>query len=60
MLVTDPVTSGFRRRDLLKTSAVVVGFSFTGLPQAQTTAALGAPRLDLTELDAFLAIRKDG
>ena len=49
------------RRDLLKAAAVVVGFSFSGLPRAQTAAAGGAGKsLALTEVDAFLAIRPDG
>ena len=49
------------RRSVLKAAAVVVGFSFTGLPRAQTAAAAGAARnLALTEVDAFLAIRPDG
>ena len=51
------------RRDVLKAGAVVVGFSFAGLPQrAQAQfATTAAPRtLALTEVDAFLAIRKDG
>ena len=60
MMTIDPVASGLSRRDLLKASAIVVGFSFTGLPQAQPAATLATRTLDLTELDAFLAIRKDG
>ena len=49
------------RRSVLKAAAVVVGFSFAGLPRAQTAAAAGAARnLALTEVDAFLAIRPDG
>ena len=49
------------RRSVLKAAAVVVGFSFAGLPRAQTAAAAGVARnLALTEVDAFLAIRPDG
>src|SRR5258706_14872779 len=45
------------RREFLQGSALVVGFSFAGLSVAQVP---GARTLDLNELDAFLAIRKDG
>lgn len=49
------------RRDLLKSCAVIVGFSFAGLPPAFAQAVI-APRrtLALTEVDAFLALRPDG
>jgi len=45
------------RREFLQGSALVVGFSFAGISAAQ---APGTRTLDLTEVDAFLAIRKDG
>ncbi len=49
------------RRRLLKAAAVVVGFSFSGLPQAQTaTVGAATKKLALSEVDAFLAIRPDG
>ena len=48
------------RRDVLKAGALVVGFSFAGLPRAQTAAAGAGRTLALTEVDAFLAVRKDG
>ena len=51
-------TLGLSRRDVLKAGALVVGFSFAGVPQAQT--AVAGRTLALTEVDAFLAIRKDG
>ena len=47
------------RRDFLQGAALVVGFSFTGLPLAHAQSG-SARTLDLNELDAFLAIRKDG
>ena len=58
----DPIASvAPTRRSLLQAAAVVVGFSFTGLPRAQTAAAGGiAKSLALTEVDSFLAIRPDG
>ena len=49
------------RRDLLKAGALVVGFSFSGLPAALAQGL--APRrspLALTEVDSFLALRADG
>ena len=52
--------AGLSRRDVLKAGAIVVGFSFTGLPRAQTATTLTSHTLDLAEVDAFLAIRKDG
>ena len=51
-------TLGLSRRDVLKAGALVVGFSFAGVPQAQT--AVAGRTLAPTEVDAFLAIRKDG
>ena len=54
-----PTRSGFTRRELLRTSAVVVGFSFTGLaPLGAQEAPRGA--LPLTQVDSFLALRPDG
>ncbi|MES3003621.1 MAG: molybdopterin cofactor-binding domain-containing protein [Pseudomonadota bacterium] len=52
------VGTALSRRDLLKTSAIVVGFSFVPL----AARAQSAPRrsLALTEVDSFLAIRPDG
>lgn len=49
------------RRELLKSAAIVVGFSCTGLPAAMAQSL--APRrrsLALTEVDSFLALRPDG
>ena len=50
------------RRDFLQGAALVVGFSFTGLSvaRAQAVSGVSTHTLDLTELDAFLAVRKDG
>ena len=50
------------RRDLLKGGALVVGFSFAGLPRAAAQSGAAAPArvLDPAEVDAFLALRKDG
>jgi len=50
------------RRGFLQGAALVVGFSFTGLSGARAQAIVGVSThtLDLAELDAFLAIRKDG
>ena len=59
-------TMATTRRSLLKSGAVMVGFSLTGLSpgtaSAQTAGATVGKRgsLALTELDSFLAIRKDG
>lgn len=52
----------FSRRDFLRGAALVVGFSFTGLPvaRAQPVNGVSTHTLDLAELDAFLAVRKDG
>ncbi|MDB5871827.1 MAG: putative Aerobic-type carbon monoxide dehydrogenase large subunit CoxL/CutL [Ramlibacter sp.] len=51
---------GLARRDLLKAGALVVGFSFSGVP-AWGQASAGAGRsLALTEVDSFLALRRDG
>lgn len=47
------------RREFLQGSALVVGFSFGGISIAHAQAP-GTRTLDLTEVDAFLAIRKDG
>lgn len=53
---------GLSRRDVLRGAALVVGFSFTGLPvaRAQAVSGVSTHTLDLTEVDAFLAVRKDG
>jgi CO/xanthine dehydrogenase Mo-binding subunit len=49
------------RRELLKGAAVVVGFSFAGLPAAMAQSLAPARRsLALTEVDSFLALRPDG
>jgi len=50
------------RRDFLQGAALVVAFSFTGLPiaRAQPVGGVSTHTLDLGELDAFLAVRKDG
>lgn len=53
--------SAHSRRELLKSAAIVVGFSFTGLPAAMAQSL--APRrqtLALTEVDSFLALHPDG
>ena len=59
-VATRQESGGLTRRDVLKAGAVVVGFSFTGLPRAQSATTLAPHTLDLTEVDAFLAIHKDG
>ena len=48
------------RRDFLQGAALVVGFSFAGLSAAQAVDGASTHTLDLSELDAFLAVRKDG
>lgn len=48
------------RRDLLKAGALVVGFSFTGLPVQAQDPVPAARSLALDAVDAFLAIQKDG
>jgi CO/xanthine dehydrogenase Mo-binding subunit len=48
------------RRDLLKAGALVVGFSFSGLPGALAQPVAVRRTLALTEVDAFLALRQDG
>ena len=49
------------RRELLRAGALVVGFSLAGLPAARAQAAATARRsLALTEVDSFLALRRDG
>ncbi len=50
------------RRDFLQGAALVVAFSFTGLPvaRAQAVGGVSTHTLDPGELDAFLAVRKDG
>ena len=50
------------RRKFLQGSALVVGFSFAGIPaaRAQTFEGISTHTLDLSEVDAFLAVRKDG
>jgi CO/xanthine dehydrogenase Mo-binding subunit len=58
-----PLTSSpLSRRDFIQGAALVVGFSFAGLPTARAQAVAGASThtLDLTEVDAFLAVRRDG
>ena len=60
MLLAERLSPGLRRRDVLKASAIVVGFSFTGVAGAQPVTTFASHTLDLTEVDAFLAIRKDG
>ncbi len=56
----DAPAGDLSRRELLKASAVVVGFSFAGLPRAQTALPGAGRTLALGEVDAFLAIRRDG
>ena len=56
----DAPAGDLSRRELLKAGAVVVAFSFAGLPLAQTGAPGAGRTLALGEVDAFLAIRKDG
>lgn len=60
--VRTPQSAGvrLRRRALLKAGALVVGFSFARMAGAQTAAAVGTRTLALSEVDAFLVIRKDG
>lgn len=49
------------RRELLRAGALVVGFSFAGLPAAQAQGVAATRRnLALTEVDSFLALRQDG
>ena len=49
------------RRELLKSGALVVAFSFTGLPAAMAQSPAPPGRaLALTEVDSFLALRPDG
>src|SRR6185436_6364821 len=49
------------RRELLRAGAVVVGFSFGGLPAALAQATPpAAPAIDPTEVDSFLLLRRDG
>ena len=49
------------RRDLLKAGALIVGFSFSGLPPAAAQTGSGPRRtLALSEVDSFLALRRDG
>jgi len=54
-------SSRLTRRELLKSSAIVVGFSLTGLPtgHAQTADASRGP-LPTSQVDSFLALRADG
>jgi nicotinate dehydrogenase subunit B len=49
------------RRDLLKAGALIVGFSFAGMPPAGAQVAPG-PRRSLapTEVDSFIALHADG
>ena len=49
------------RRELLRAGALVVGFSLAGLPATRAQPAATARRnLALTEVDSFLALRRDG
>jgi nicotinate dehydrogenase subunit B len=49
------------RRELLKSGALVVAFSFTGLPSAMAQSPVPSRKtLALTEVDSFLALRPDG
>lgn len=49
------------RREFLNTAALIVGFSFAGAPaRAQLISGVSTHTLDLGEVDAFLAVRKDG
>jgi nicotinate dehydrogenase subunit B len=50
------------RREFLNTAALIVGFSFAGAPavRAQTVSGASTHTLDLSEVDAFLAVRRDG
>ncbi|HWI79757.1 MAG TPA: hypothetical protein VNS31_11200, partial [Ramlibacter sp.] len=60
----DPATfapSVLSRRELLQGGALVVAFSFTGLPSASAQSPTAARKsLALTEVDSFLALRPDG
>jgi len=55
-------TTALSRREFLSTAALIVGFSFAGAPGARAQAVSGASThtLDLSEVDAFLAVRRDG
>ena len=58
-------TTQLSRREFLKGGALVVGFSFTGMPfafaQTANNATTTSPHtLNPNEIDAFLAVRKDG
>jgi nicotinate dehydrogenase subunit B len=61
-MITHGPLQSHSRRDFLRSAALVVGFSITGLPIARAQAVNGVSThtLDLGELDAFLAVRKDG
>jgi CO/xanthine dehydrogenase Mo-binding subunit len=48
------------RRDLLKAGALVVGFSFSGLPAFAQAPQSARRSLALTDVDSFLALRADG
>ena len=53
--------AGLSRRQFLKGGALVIGFSFSGLPLAWAKGAETRARvLDLDQVDAFLAVRQDG
>ena len=64
--ITTTAPALMNRRALLRAGAVVVGFSFNGLPAAlaqqapASPAAPAAPGLDLGEVDSFLMLRRDG
>jgi nicotinate dehydrogenase subunit B len=52
--------STFSRRELLKSAAIVVGFSFAGSPAALAQSLAPRRTLASTEVDSFLALRPDG
>lgn len=61
-MIESGVPRSLSRRGFLRGATLVVGFSLTGLPDARAQAVRGVSThtLDLSEVDAFLAIRKDG
>jgi len=50
------------RREFLNSAALIVGFSVAGAPatRAQTVSGASTRTLDQSEVDAFLAVRRDG
>ena len=54
--------TGLSRREFLKGGALIIGFSLSGVSLAlnQETAKAPVRTLNLDEVDAFLAVRKDG